>query len=1024
MKKLYLLLVIISIVSFANAQQPFITTWEVENTNLTIYIPVSGPLPSNYTINYGDGTITNNIDHHTYTNPGTYTVTISGNFNKIYFAVAEGSAEKIKTVEQWGDTEWTTMEGAFKGCTNLIINATDSPNLSQVTSMREMFREASSINQSINNWDVSNITSMESLFYLATAYNKPLNNWDVSNVTNMQNMFFGATTFNKPLNNWNVSNVTNMQGMFAGTPFNLPLNNWNVSNVINMQEMFLANEVFNQSLNDWDVSSVTNMKKMFQNTFAFDQPLDNWDVSNVTNMENMFTTSQFNQSLNNWDVSNVVNMSEMFESTDYNLPLDNWDVSHVTSMKGMFASTSAFNQPLNSWDVSSVTDMAYMFNWAQAFNQPLNNWDVSSVTNMAYMFSVSFVFNQPLDNWNISNVTIMQGMFQSAQIFNQALDSWNVSNVTNMMLMFSSANLFNQPLNSWNVSNAINMQEMFYGAGVFNQPLNSWNVSNVINMKSMFAGAYLFNQDISAWNFNPAVILDQPGLYESGFLSYSGIDINNYEALLMKFIQLGLENKKLRAFEVHYCDTGLRNYLINQQGWTISGDILEESCSGNTISGTISFDGNNNGCDTSDIKVNNIIANAGTGNYASFSSLQGEYNLKVQNTAYTVSLLNVPDYFTVSPTSSTVSFTGFGNSEPLDFCLTANQPIEDLNITLLPLSDARPGFEASYQLVLGNIGTQTISNVSISLTFNENSQTFVSADQNPSSTTTDQLNFNINSIQPFENKIINIIMQTAVPPTVNGGDMLNFTASVTPNSNDYSPEDNSFELAQTVVNSFDPNDKQVLQGDKIEISETDEYLDYIIRFQNTGTASAYTVKITDELDAKLDWNTLKPVSASHNYHVEITNENHIEFIFNNINLPAKIQDEAGSNGFIAYKIKPQQNIQAGDIITGTAAIYFDYNPAITTNTVVTEVVSPTAGLNHYDVIPVTVYPNPADDIIYILPKDGTLLENVTLYNLQGRKLLYSTQDLNAINIEGLSAGIFLLEVKTNQGLFNIKIIKK
>src|SRR5690606_29004357 len=189
---------------------------------------------------------------HTYLEPGIYTVSISGDFPRIYFYSVNGtSSAKIKSVEQWGDIEWTSMESAFIYCDYLTINASDAPDLSQVTNMSYMFREASFFNGEIGNWDVSNVTDMSGIFYGASSFNQPLNDWDVSNVTDMSLMFY-STSFNHPLDNWDVSNVTDMSGMFnSASSFNQPLDNWNVSNVTNMSVMFNeGNEAssFNQPL--------------------------------------------------------------------------------------------------------------------------------------------------------------------------------------------------------------------------------------------------------------------------------------------------------------------------------------------------------------------------------------------------------------------------------------------------------------------------------------------------------------------------------------------------------------------------------------------------------------------------------------------------------------------------------------------------------------------------------------------------------------------------------------------------------
>src|SRR5690606_24502769 len=109
-------------------------------------------------------------------------------------------------------------------------------------------------------------------------------------------------------------------------------------------------------------------------------------------------------------------------------------------------------------------------------------------------------------------------------------------------------------------------------------------------------------------------------------------------------------------------------------------------------------------------------ADNGTPYYSTLPN-EGQYQLNLFEDTYVVSLQNLPDYFTVTPENYTVSYTGFGNYEELSFCLTANQAVQDLNITLLPVSEARPGFETDYQLVVQNLGTQTVNNVLVNLTF-------------------------------------------------------------------------------------------------------------------------------------------------------------------------------------------------------------------------------------------------------------------------------------------------------------------
>jgi surface protein len=229
----------------------------------------------------------------------------------------------------------------------------------------------------------------------------------------------------------------------------------------------------------------------------------------------------------------------------------------------LFSSTP-FNQPINSWDVSNVTNMNYMFS-NTPFNQPLENWNVSNVETMIFMFSGCSNFNQPLNNWNLVSVTDLNGMFYEASNFNQPLNNWNVSSVTNFSRVFLGASAFNQPINSWNVSNGIWFEYMFQNATSFNQPLNDWNVSNAFFLSNMFYLATQFNQDLSSWSFNSI------SNFES-FLSYSGLDIINYESSLENFSNQNLTNKTLGAHGLQYCDNSDRLILTGTKGWTIEGD--------------------------------------------------------------------------------------------------------------------------------------------------------------------------------------------------------------------------------------------------------------------------------------------------------------------------------------------------------------------------------------------------------------------------------------------------------------------
>ena len=477
-KNIFLVSLFVNISLICFSQTEFITTWETTSASESITIPTSGG-GYNYNVNWGDGSpddtgVTGSVSH-VYTVAGTYTVTITGTFNRIYFNGNATNAPKIQSIEQWGSSRiWTSMNRAFDGCSNLVNNATDVPILSSVTSCQRMFRNASSIGTgSATNW----------------------NSWGTSNITNMSQMFRGASSFNENLNSWITSSVTNMSNMFRdATNFNGNISSWNTSSVTNMSRVFQNASSFNQNISGWNTASVTTMSYMFSGASSFNQNINGWTVTSVTNMDEIFrNATNFNQSLNSWNVSNVTNMNEAFRNaTNFNGNISSWTPTSVTNMGHMFRDASSFNQDISGWNTTTVTNMSNMFYNASSFNQNIGSWTVSSVTTMANMFRGASAFNQDISGWNVSSVTSMSAMFRSATSFNQNIGGWNTSSLTNAGSMFRGNTAFDQNIGSWDVSNITNFSNMFNGAKLsvsnYNALLVGWDAQTLQSGESFHAG--------------------------------------------------------------------------------------------------------------------------------------------------------------------------------------------------------------------------------------------------------------------------------------------------------------------------------------------------------------------------------------------------------------------------------------------------------------------------------------------------------------------------------------------------------
>lgn len=148
-----------------------------------------------------------------------------------------------------------------------------------------------------------------------------------------------------------------------------------------------------------------------------------------------------------------------------------------------------------------------------------------------------------------------------------------------------------------------------------------------------------------------------------------------------------------------------------------------------------------------------------------------------------------------------------------------------------------------------------------------------------------------------------------------------------------------------IVDSYDPNDKTVVPQGITEnhYVKPDTRLNYRIRFQNTGTDTAYTVIVTDTLSELMEIESLTMTNTSHDYNLNIVGgKPHVlVWTFNDIDLVDSITDEPNSHGFIKYSISPKAGLTDGTIVNNEADIYFDFNPPVRTNN---------AWINYYDTV--------------------------------------------------------------------------
>lgn len=446
-----------------------------------------------------------------------------------------------------------------------------------------------------------------------------------------------------------------------------------------------------------------------------------------------------------------------------------------------------------------------------------------------------------------------------------------------------------------------------------------------------------------------------------------------------------------------------------------------KTASQNKIKGKVRYDIDNNGCDANDISASMIMVStqSPTHKYSTFTDANGGYSLIAKQGQYNTFIdTSLPGY-TISPQNHGYNFTATGVTDIADFCIAPNQVYKDIEISIYPVLTARPGFDTKYKMIINNKGTQKVSG-DISFAYNAAKMNFLQASSPAVSQTNGNVSFNYQDLSPFQTKTIELKFNVLPMPANNIGDQLhiNGVANVV---GDVTPSDNEFALHQTIVGAYDPNDITVLEGSQILLQDADEYLHYIIRFQNTGNHFAEKVKVHNVLDSKLDGSTLVLEAYSHSNEAKIINENDIEFNFNAIYLSGT-NDEPNSHGFIAYKVKPKSNVQINDIINNVADIYFDYNPAIVTNTVSTKIVNHVLGTNEQVKNTMKIYPNPTTGIVNL--NTHSVPEKIEIYNALGQKVKVF-QNVRSIDISDLTIGIYTLIIfSKNEGLATIKIVKK
>ena len=442
------------------------------------------------------------------------------------------------------------------------------------------------------------------------------------------------------------------------------------------------------------------------------------------------------------------------------------------------------------------------------------------------------------------------------------------------------------------------------------------------------------------------------------------------------------------------------------------------------VTGTNKINLDGNGCEVSETYYPHLkfLVSNGVISTTVISNSSGEYYIPFSEGDYTITpIMDNPSYFSILPTSVNVNFTLGSENLVQDFCITPTGTHNDLEVTILPINQARPGFDATYIVSYRNKGN-SIQSGTITFAYDDNVMDYIYSNFVASNLSSGLLTWNFTDLSGFESRSFLVTFNLNSPvetPPLNSGSILNYSAEIIGLTDEY-PTDNSSILNQTVVNSFDPNDKTCLEGATIAPSEIGEYVHYIIRFENTGTANAENVVVKDVIDiSKFDLSSLIPIGGSHSFVTRI-NSNTVEFIFENINLPFAAET---NDGYVAFKIRTKSNLVVGNSFTNSASIYFDYNAPILTNTAVTTIQTLNQGDFEFDTN-FELAPNPVSSILGIKTKNDVSISSISIYNALGQLVNVITNPKDAIDVSHLMQGTYFIKLTTNKGVSNSTFIKK
>ena len=409
------------------------------------------------------------------------------------------------------------------------------------------------------------------------------------------------------------------------------------------------------------------------------------------------------------------------------------------------------------------------------------------------------------------------------------------------------------------------------------------------------------------------------------------------------------------------------------------------------------------------------------GNYFTSTDTNGDFSILVDTGTFPIDIVSLPNYYTASCPANGYNLTlgsATNGAANIDFALTPTPNVEDLSLTMTTFF-FRPGFNSRIYIDYNNDGTVS-QTPQVDLTYDPLFSYTGLASSPITSQSGNVLSWSLGSIHPSQSA--GLWAEINVPVSATLGDTVCNMAIITPISQDPTPGNNTDTAKSVITGSYDPNDKQVSpagEGENGEIPLETKKLTYKIRFQNTGTDTAFTVVIRDEIDQNLDLTSMKTLGASHNWSFSFEEDRRVAWTFNNILLPDSNTNEPASHGYVNYSIELKENLPVDTRIENTAAIYFDFNEPIITNTTVSTLTEENTNVSKlFNLSNLKVWPQPAKEWVYFQSETSILNGEIHLFDIQGRKISLTTGisgNRFRIPVMEISAGVYVFKLIDEKG---------